>query len=98
MDYCPTELLLADFFTKPLQGKQFRLFHNAILNILEPVSNLSNKATAEVLIILKQHPNKIVVLQECVRQNGIKNVSNKLNSSKEPKRTYCGVCKLGKKK
>ena len=24
VDYCPTEKMLADFFTKPLQGKLFR--------------------------------------------------------------------------
>ena len=26
VDYCPTENMLADFFTKPLQGKLFRMF------------------------------------------------------------------------
>ena len=30
--YCPTELMIADFYTKPLQGKLFRIFRNMIMN------------------------------------------------------------------
>ena len=29
--YCPTEIILADFFTKPLQGKQFKLLRSAVM-------------------------------------------------------------------
>ena len=31
--YCPTGEMLADFFTKPLQGKQFELFRERILGL-----------------------------------------------------------------
>eukprot|EP00957_Ditylum_brightwellii_P062922 4774542-Ditylum_brightwellii.AAC.1 len=31
--YCLTELMVADFYTKPLQGKLFRVFRNRILNL-----------------------------------------------------------------
>jgi hypothetical protein len=31
--YCPTEEMIADFFTKPLQGAQFYKFRNAVLGI-----------------------------------------------------------------
>ena len=31
--YCPTEDMISDFFTKPLQGSQFRKFRAFILNI-----------------------------------------------------------------
>jgi hypothetical protein len=31
--YCPTGEMVADYFTKPLQGKKFTEFRNAILNI-----------------------------------------------------------------
>ena len=31
--YCPTEMMLADYYTKPLQGKMFRIFRDMILNI-----------------------------------------------------------------
>ena len=33
VDYCPTEKMLADFFTKPLEGKMFRVFRSMIMNI-----------------------------------------------------------------
>eukprot|EP00957_Ditylum_brightwellii_P085047 6466742-Ditylum_brightwellii.AAC.1 len=31
IDYCPTKLMVADFYTKPLRGKLFRIFCNRIL-------------------------------------------------------------------
>jgi hypothetical protein len=33
VEYCPTEEMLADLFTKPLQGSAFRKFRDAVLNI-----------------------------------------------------------------
>ena len=33
VEYCPAEKMLAGFFTKPLQGKLFRLFRSMIMNI-----------------------------------------------------------------
>jgi hypothetical protein len=33
VEYCPTKEMLADLFTKPLQGSAFRKFCNAVLNI-----------------------------------------------------------------
>ena len=29
--YCPTERMLADFFTKPLRGGVFKKFRNAVM-------------------------------------------------------------------
>jgi hypothetical protein len=31
IEYCPTELMMADFFTKPLQGNLFRKFRDVIM-------------------------------------------------------------------
>ena len=33
VEYCPTEDMLADYFTKPLQGALFRRFRNAIMGL-----------------------------------------------------------------
>jgi hypothetical protein len=33
IEYCPTEEMLGDFFTKPLQGGQFYILHDDIMNI-----------------------------------------------------------------
>ena len=35
VDNCPTMDMIADYFTKPLQGSQFRRFRNVILGIQE---------------------------------------------------------------
>ena len=37
--HCPTDMLIADFYTKPLQGKQFRIFRKLILNLDDDVSH-----------------------------------------------------------
>ena len=42
VEYCPTGDMIADFFTKPLQGTPFRKFRDAIMNVdpvPEPVTN-----------------------------------------------------------
>ena len=31
VEYCPTEIMLADYFTKPLQGQMFRKFREVIM-------------------------------------------------------------------
>ena len=33
IDYCPTEDMIADFFTKPLQGKQFYKLRDCVMNV-----------------------------------------------------------------
>ena len=33
LTYCPTEAMISDFFTKPLQGSHFRKFRDFILNV-----------------------------------------------------------------
>ena len=33
IDYCPTDLMIADYLTKPLQGMKFRWFRDQVLNI-----------------------------------------------------------------
>ena len=38
VEHCPTDRLIADFYTKPLQGHLFRLFHSLILNLDDKVA------------------------------------------------------------
>ena len=42
--YCPTNMLVVDFYKKPLQGKQFRIFRNFILKLDEPSTSNHIKA------------------------------------------------------
>ena len=67
VEYCPTKLMWADFFTKPLHGSQFRLLRALIMNL---------PMTPELAHFMKQsHPKAIITasnhlssapLQECV--------------------------------
>ena len=43
VEYCPTLKMLADFFTKPLQGSLFRKFRDYVPGY-EPVAKLINEA------------------------------------------------------
>ena len=33
IEYCPTDYMVTDFFTKPLQGKKFLQFRKTIMNL-----------------------------------------------------------------
>ena len=74
--HCPTDMLIADFYTKPLQGKQLRLFKNLSLNLEENMSTNHMKATqAQNIKPVSSNPNMIkkcgtmTKLQECVSTN-----------------------------
>ena len=44
--YCPTDKMVADFFTKPLQGKQFHRLRRVIMG-MDPVSSLDIRPIPE---------------------------------------------------
>ena len=66
VEYCPTDLMIANFYTKPLQGKAFRLFQSLILNIDDPLMHTNivsvdkPKVPAEMTNIISNSA------QECV--------------------------------
>ena len=50
MEFCPTFDMIGDYFTKELQGSQFRRFHNIVISIHEddiPAYNASGRALLE---------------------------------------------------
>ncbi len=52
--YCPTQEMLADFFTKPLQGSLFKTFRNQIMNY-NPVTD-SDQDYRSVLEVAESEP------------------------------------------
>ena len=44
--YCPTEYMITDFFTKPLQGKLFKTFRDAIMGVTQ-IESIYMTATKE---------------------------------------------------
>mmetsp|Transcript_11438 Transcript_11438/g.14335 ORF Transcript_11438/g.14335 Transcript_11438/m.14335 type:complete len:209 (+) Transcript_11438:991-1617(+) len=67
IEYCPTEKMLADFFTKPLQGRQFKLMRDIIMGhkpisillptIKERVEKLSNSCATNFNDVLHEDTN-----------------------------------------
>ena len=71
VEYCPTEMMLADFYSKPLQGKMFRLFRSILLNLDDP--DMKDYCIKSDVTIKKSS----VTSQECVEEND-KNESNNI--------------------
>lgn len=53
IEHCPTSSMLADFFTKPLQGQQFRKLRDEIMN-LDPSSPYHSANSAHRSVLKKQ--------------------------------------------
>ena len=76
VEYCPTKMMIADFYTKPLQGKLFRLFRNLILNLRE--EDIRNITLSEKLTKMEaktEDANRAIAVesvQECVVGNNDK--------------------------
>lgn len=43
IEHCPTDIMVADFFTKPLQGSKFKLFRDFILGRVHPHPSSDSK-------------------------------------------------------
>jgi hypothetical protein len=67
--YCPTGDMLADFFTKPLQGSIFQKFRNQILNIQgDPVSKSQDHRS-----VLRDHTNRSISTTEKKLSTSLRN-------------------------
>ena len=42
VEYCPTYLMVADFFTKPLQGRMFKIFRDIVMGY-RPIKDVINE-------------------------------------------------------
>ena len=83
--YCPTELMLADYFTKPLQGSLFNKFRSVIMGY-ENISSIfppDISESEERVGINKFNPAD----SENVSKNAFKGKSKKVESKSE-NRTY----------
>ena len=73
VEYSPTEMMIADFYTKPLQVKLFMLFRNLILNFRE--EDIRNITLSEKLTKMEaktEDADRVIAVesvQECVAGN-----------------------------
>ena len=47
--YCPTDRMLADFLTKPLQGNTFKIFRDQLMNYSKPFNVLGGDNSSSTL-------------------------------------------------
>ena len=60
VEHCPTESMIGDFFTKPLQGIKFRNFRDLILNINSADYPQPNMEDASVLTTVGQNHRSVL--------------------------------------
>ena len=78
VEYCPTDLMIADFFTKALQGKAFKFFRDIIMGY----------TTVEEILRTLKDKNVSFTVKERVENNGITKNDDKViekNPSTEKK-------------
>lgn len=64
--FCPTEYMVADFFTKPLQGKLFH-YLKAIIMGHEPITNLTKRFSTRAQERVEDSVKDNTVLRKCSR-------------------------------
>ena len=62
--YCPTEFMIADYFTKPLQGKMFRAMRKVIMGH-EPLSWLLKELSSTKERVGKKENVKFIDVNNC---------------------------------
>ena len=89
VEYCPTYHMVADYFTKPLNGKLFRKFRDIIMGY-KPMTILNDEAFA-----IKERVDKVI---ENVSKDKNKNIKVENKKGKQEKRvlTYAEIEKKGK--
>eukprot|EP00957_Ditylum_brightwellii_P186667 14212893-Ditylum_brightwellii.AAC.1 len=71
VEYCPTNTMVGDFYTKPLQGKLFQVFRNRVLNLSDdPCVQAARKNILEHQSQIAHAPRQDSRTQECVGHHG----------------------------
>jgi hypothetical protein len=84
--YCPTKLMLADYFTKALQGSLFRLFRNIIMGYVH----------ADAVLMDPSHPLKERVENKTKNRNVSENDKSVRTRVTDERMTYADVVKKHK--
>ena len=88
VEYCPTHEMLADYYTKPLQGSLFKKLRNVIMGF-DHISTLKNKVTPSLTMKerIEKRDEKQVIISNGKDKNGTgyqcNKIVNKWKSTKE---------------
>ena len=66
VEFCPTLVIIGDYFTKAIQGSQFRCFHNIIISIHDDDFPSYNASGRELLkeqkVKLEKEKKRLIIL------------------------------------
>jgi hypothetical protein len=79
IEYCPTEKMMADFFTKPLQGQMFVIFRDFIMNVVSPHAHAFWNQRSVLNIIYTDNGSEKI--NEGLRSAGTRAVNGNINGS-----------------
>ena len=82
--HCPTEIMIADFFTKALQGNQFRRLRDVIMGIMHP---------SELKEHVENHESRKVSMDKCTKHDPETRLSQDLQRREEKEKSYADVVK-----
>jgi histone deacetylase 1/2 len=94
VEYCPTGDMLADFFTKPLQGSTFRKFRNEIMNLKSDPSNTTIQDPRSVLDKVNTTNTTEIDTTGNISQTSVPSQHRRKNEEHHPgrsKRTSCDL-------
>ena len=83
--YCPTEVMLADFFTKPLQGRLFKFFRDIIMGRLK-IELLDPKLFNRVAKQIKERVGNNDIIN---KMNCEKNTKERIMDKNKRKQVIC---------
>lgn len=87
--YCPTDIMLADFFTKPLQGRLFKFFRDIIMGGLSIELIDPEKYNAIAMQIKERVGNGDLIINK-KKEKGLNNKHiNKNVSEKDNEQVIC---------
>ena len=94
IEYCPTDDMLGDYFTKPTQGLKFRRFQEKIMNLNKSCGPAAQECVGEHSA-KSSDPEETglePIPKSSVTRVGSEKSSSSRKSQSEP-RTYCSVVK-----
>ena len=94
IEYCPTEWMLADFFTKPLQGSLFRKFRDVILGYkhISTLTEWSEKVTNKERVGHENKAKKTVTFGN-IPSDKTRDISKLVEGEHSSGRTYADAVK-----
>ena len=80
--YCPTEQMLADYFTKPLQGSLFNKFRRVIMGY-DPISILKEFCTSKMKERVGKGDKNLILEEQKVREKRVRFSDSKITYDKK---------------